>query len=466
MRNPGIPSDLSLQRDEAAIWNHIHNMKKKGRGRTSRQRRRKSFRTSESSKVSESHKLEFIELRKWLKERKFDDHSLRPTRFSGTGRGLMAVKSLQPGELIISLPEECLLTTDTVIKSYLGDYITKWTPPISPLLALCTFLISENNAGKKSPWKPYLDILPKDYTCLVCLDPRVVRLLPKPLKIKAQEQKAQVRELFVSSRGFFSSLQSLFTEDVEHIFHYHAFLWAWCTINTRTVYMKHAQKKCLSAEPDVYALAPYLDLLNHSPGVQVNAAFNEKTRCYEIRTTSSCKKYEELFICYGPHDNHRLLLEYGFVAINNPHSAVYISIDSLVDHLPSVDTQMNKKLSLLKEHGFSENLTFGWDGPSWRLLTALKLLCLGVDEFTCWKKVLLGEVISDTNEWKSLVLSRKICSSFIEETKTALQKISHMKDEETALKDQLTLIENLWVEELKLLQVSADILKNMHQETT
>ncbi|KAM9036117.1 SET domain-containing protein 4 isoform X1 [Sarcophilus harrisii] len=445
--------------------NDMHNMKKKGRGRTSRQRRRK-FRTSESSKVSESHKLEFIELRKWLKERKFEDHNLRPTRFSGTGRGLMAVKSLQPGELIISLPEKCLLTTDTVIKSYLGDYITKWTPPISPLLALCTFLISENNAGNKSPWKPYLDILPKDYTCLVCLEPQVVRLLPKPLKIKAQEQKTQVQELFVSSRGFFSSLQSLFTEDVKHIFHYHAFLWAWCTINTRTVYMKHAQKKCLSAEPDVYALAPYLDLLNHSPGVQVNAAFNEKTRCYEIRTTSSCKKYEELFICYGPHDNHRLLLEYGFVAINNPHSAVYVSIDSLVDHLPSVDTQMNKKLSLLKEHGFSENLTFGWDGPSWRLLTALKLLCLGADEFTCWKKVLLGEVISDTNEWKSLVLSRKICSSFIEETKTALQKISHMKDEETALKDQLTLVENLWLEELKLLQVSADILKNVHQETT
>ncbi|XP_068931075.1 SET domain-containing protein 4 isoform X4 [Petaurus breviceps papuanus] len=351
--------------------NYIHIMKKKGRGRTSRQRRRKLFRTSDLSKVSEGHKSEFIELRKWLKERKFKDHNLRPARFSGTGRGLMAVKSLQPGELIISLPEKCLLTTDTVIKSYLGAYITKWTPPVSPLLALCAFLISEKHTGNKSPWKPYLDILPKTYTCLVCLEPQVVK-----------------------------------------------------------------------------------------------AAFNEKTHCYEIRTTSSCKKYEELFICYGPHDNHQLLLEYGFVAINNPHSAVYISVDDLVDHLPSVDTQMNKKISLLKEHGFSEDLTFGCDGPSWRLLTALKLLCLGEDEFTCWKKVLLGEVISNTNEWKSLVLSRKVCSYYIEEAKTALQKVSHMKDEEPALKDQLTLIENLWIEELKLLQVSADILKTMHQEIT
>ncbi|XP_072471118.1 SET domain-containing protein 4 isoform X1 [Notamacropus eugenii] len=446
--------------------NYIHIMKRKGRGRTGRQRRRKSFRNPELSKVSESHKSEFIELRKWLKERKFKDHHLRPTRFSGTGRGLMSVKSLQPGELLISLPEKCLLTTDTVIKSYLGDYITKWKPPISPLLALCAFLISEKHAGNKSPWKPYLDVLPKTYTCLVCLEPQVVRLLPKPLKMKAQEQRIHIQELFVSSRGFFSSLQSLFTEDVEHIFHYNAFLWAWCTINTRTVYMKHARKECLSAEPDVYALAPYLDLLNHSPEVQVKAAFNEETHCYEIRTTSSCTKYEELFICYGPHDNHRLLLEYGFVASNNPHSAVYISIDTLLDQFPSVDTQMDKKISLLKEHGFSENLTFGWDGPSWRLLTALKLLCLGEDEFTCWKKVLRGEVISHRNEWKSLVLSRKICSYYIEEAKTALQKVSHMKNEEAALKDHLTLVENLWVEELKLLQVSADILKTMYQETT
>lgn len=29
------------------------------------------------------------------------------------------------GQVIISLPESCLLTTDTVIKSYLGAYIAK-----------------------------------------------------------------------------------------------------------------------------------------------------------------------------------------------------------------------------------------------------------------------------------------------------------------------------------------------------
>ncbi|XP_077735259.1 SET domain-containing protein 4 isoform X3 [Canis aureus] len=353
---------------------------KKGGGRTSRIRRRKLFRCSVSRGVNESYKPEFIELKKWLKDRKFEDTNLIPACFPGTGRGLMSKTSLREGQMIISLPESCLITTDTVIRSYLGTYIAKWQPPPSPLLALCTFLVSEKHAGDQSLWKPYLEILPQAYTCPVCLEPEVVNLFPKPLKAKAEEQRARVQEFFSSSRDFFSSLQPLFSEAVESIFSYRALLWAWCTVNTRAVYVKHRQRQCFSTEPNTYALAPYLDLLNHSPEVQVKGAFNEETRCYEIRTASNCRKHEEVFICYGPHDNQRLLLEYGFVSIHNPHACVYVSEDILVKYLPTTDKQMNKKISILKDHDFIENLTFGWDGPSWRLLTALKLLCLEAEE--------------------------------------------------------------------------------------
>ncbi|PNJ42211.1 SETD4 isoform 16, partial [Pongo abelii] len=229
----------------------------KGKGRTSRIRRRKLCRSSESRGVNESHKSEFIELRKWLKARKFQDSNLAPACFPGTGRGLMSQTSLQEGQMIISLPESCLLTTDTVIRSYLGAYITKWKPPPSPLLALCTFLVSEKHAGDRSLWKPYLEILPKAYTCPVCLEPEVVNLLPQSLKAKAEEQRAHVQEFFASSRDFFSSLQPLFAEAVDSIFSYSALLWAWCTVNTRAVYLRPRHRECLSAELDTCALAPY-----------------------------------------------------------------------------------------------------------------------------------------------------------------------------------------------------------------
>ncbi|XP_005375769.1 PREDICTED: SET domain-containing protein 4 isoform X2 [Chinchilla lanigera] len=455
----------------------------KGRGRTSRIRRRKLTRSSESRGVNESHKPEFIELKKWLKDRNFEDTNLIPARFPGTGRGLMSKKPVRvythvhlkeyylsrfrgqkpkpedpwlEGQMIISLPESCLLTTDTVIRSSLGAYITKWKPPPSPLLALCTFLVSQRHAGEQSVWKPYLDVLPKSYTCPVCLEPEVANLLPEPLKTKAEEQRTSVQEFFASSRDFFSSLQPLFEEAIDTVFSYSALLWAWCTVNTRAVYLRARRRACLSSEPDTCALAPYLDLLNHSPSVQVKAAFNEETGCYGIRTASSCRKHEEVFICYGPHDNHRLLLEYGFVSPCNPHACVYVSREILVKYLPSVDKQMNKKISILKEHGFLENLTFGWDGPSWRLLTALKLLCLEAEKFACWTKVLLGEVISDTNEKTSLNIAQKICYYLLEETTAALQK-----DEKVSLINQLALVETLWTEELKILKAAAETLRSL-----
>ncbi|CAM2096925.1 SET domain-containing protein 4 [Caretta caretta] len=439
---------------------------RKNKGRTGRKRRRKQYSSLPSNGVNQSHKLEYIQLRKWLKERGFDDRNLRPAQFSDTGRGLMTTKAFQAGELIISLPEKCLLTTGTVLSSYLGENIAKWKPPISPLIALCTFLIAEKYAGEQSVWKPYLDVLPKTYTCPVCLEQEVVRLLPEPLRRKAEEQRTVVQELYTSSKTFFFSLQSLFTENVETVFNYDALRWAWCTINTRTVYMKHSQRECFSREPDVYALAPYLDLLNHSPNVQVKAAFNEQTRCYEIRTDSHCRRHEELFISYGPHDNQRLLLEYGFVAINNPQSGVYVSADILLKHLLSADKQRNMKLSILKDHNLLENLTFGRDGPSWRLLTALKLLCLGADEFTYWKKVLLGDKISARNEESSLNIAAKICFSLIEETQHILHQISQMKKDKVNLENQLALVEVLRLEDLTILQTSAAILYNLHTAIT
>ncbi|NXJ61962.1 SETD4 protein, partial [Rostratula benghalensis] len=430
---------------------------KKSRGRTGRKRRRKHSQSSADG-VNCSNKPEYIKLKKWLKGRGFEDSNLRPAEFWGTGRGLMTTKALRAGDLVISLPEKCILTTDTVLSSGLGEYIMKWKPPVSPLIALCTFLIAEKHAGEKSLWKPYLDVLPKTYTCPVCLEHDVVSLLPEPLRKKAQEQRTIVHELYLSSKAFFSSLQPLFTENTETVFNYSALEWAWCAINTRTIYMKHLQRECFSLEPDVYALAPYLDLLNHSPNVQVEAAFNEQTRSYEIRTNSPCKKYEEVFICYGPHDNQRLLLEYGFVAMNNPHSSVYVSSDILLKYFPPLDKQRKAKISILKDHGFLENLTFGWDGPSWRLLTALKLLSLEADEFTSWRRILLGDVISARNEQQALTVTAKICHFLIEETQHVLLQISRLKRNKENLKNQLALVEALRLEDLRILQKSAELL--------
>ncbi|KAM4045668.1 SET domain-containing protein 4 isoform 1-T2 [Anomaloglossus baeobatrachus] len=425
-------------------------------GRTGRRRKKKVL---ETSTVNASHEWRYVRLMRWMKERGFRDKRLRTAHFPDTGRGLMSAQRLQPGELIISLPESCLLTTSTVLCSYLGNYIRGWRPPVSPLLALCTFLVLERYLGERSPWQPYLDILPSAYDCPVYWEAETVNYLPDPVKQKAVEQRRAVQDFFSSAQPFFRSLDPLFPRILEDIVTYEAVRWAWCTVNTRTVYKKHVHKECFSAEQDVYALAPYLDLLNHNAGVQVEAAFNEKTRCYEIRTKELYKKYEQVFICYGHHDNQRLLLEYGFTAADNPHQSVYVTEDTILQFVSRKDKQLQKKLSLLKENGFLENLTFGKDGPSWRLLTASRLLCLGADEFTNWKKVLLGRFVSESNEGASEDLVRKICLHLLDQTSRVLAEISSRKSEETA-DPHLVLVEALRQEEKEILTSSANILQN------
>ncbi|XP_051870105.1 SET domain-containing protein 4 isoform X2 [Pristis pectinata] len=393
------------------------------KGRAHRRRTRRVRRQcEEDAGVNISHESVYVQLRKWLKRKGFTDFHLVPASFPGTGRGLMTTKALQPGELVIALPEECLLTTRTVLGSYLGEYIERWKPRLSPLQALCTFLIAERHFGSRSPWKPYIDVLPKSYTCPVYFAEGSIRLLPGPLIKRFREQKKVVQELYLTSKCFFNSLQPLFSESVENIFTFDALCWAWCSVNTRTIYMKHEQSKFFSREPDVYALAPYLDLLNHTPAAQVSAAFNQRSKCYEIRTLTKCRRYEQVFICYGPHDNQRLLLEYGFVAGSNPHSVVYVDKDILCNHLSPKDKLLNGKLLFLQDQGLLENLTFGCDGPSWRLLTALKVFCLRAEQYSLRKNISLGMYVSDENERSSLELAERLCLHLMNENQKVMQQ--------------------------------------------
>ena len=58
---------------------------------------------------------------------------------------------------------------------------------------------------------------------------------------------------------------------------------------------------------------------------QVSAGFNEISSCYEIRTFDNYKKYDQVYISYGQHDNHKLLIEYGFCVPDNPNDVFEFS---------------------------------------------------------------------------------------------------------------------------------------------
>ncbi|XP_031171843.1 SET domain-containing protein 4 [Sander lucioperca] len=413
-------------------------------GRAARKRMQKQENVVQS--VSLCHQPQYVRLMKFLHRRGFTSTLLQPALFTDTGRGLQALKSIKPGQLVISLPESCLLTTSTVLDSYLGQYIKSWKPRLSPLLALCVFLVCERHRGEASDWFPYIDALPTTYTCPAYFTDDVMAVLPTSVRRRALEQREAVRELHSFNQDFFRSLQPIVSRPVDELLTYEALRWAWCSVNTRSVFMSHPSNSFLFGQ-DVYALAPFLDLLNHRPDVQVKASFNDTTRCYEIRSVSGTLRYQQAFINYGSHDSQRLMLEYGFVAPCNPNSVVYVDTDLLADVLGG-DKSLDQKIKFLRENNFLHNLTVSSEGPSWSLMTALRLLSLPQTLYHHWKAVLLGQVVCEEREERSLQTAKTLCRRLLQDTHTALDKISHLLQHcDQSVREQLDVVKSLRQEE-------------------
>ena len=69
---------------------------------------------------------------------------------------------------------------------------------------------------------------------------------------------------------------------------YSQFLWAWFCVNSRSVFYRSAGSEFVREDGNHLALAPYLDLLNHSVGAQVS-----KSQVNRIPGKCNCQKKKE-----------------------------------------------------------------------------------------------------------------------------------------------------------------------------
>ncbi|XP_033095259.1 SET domain-containing protein 4-like, partial [Anneissia japonica] len=175
----------------------------------------------------------------------------------------MAKRSFKPGDTIVKVPPCLLITTTTVLRSDIGPVI-KQHPELTPRQMLCIFLLIERHKGRLSFWSPYISQLPDTYTTPSYFTDEELNSLPQHLHQKSLFQIETVNDEFQKVKTFSECLKSL---DLHYIrlFTLEAFRWAWFVINTRSVYMDPDVSQWKNShEVDSYALAPFLDLLNHS----------------------------------------------------------------------------------------------------------------------------------------------------------------------------------------------------------
>lgn len=77
-----------------------------------------------------------------------------------------------------------------------------WKPRLSPLVALCIFLVCERHQGEASDWFPYINVLPSTYTCPAYFKDEIMAVLPASVQIKALKQREAVQEIHSANQDF------------------------------------------------------------------------------------------------------------------------------------------------------------------------------------------------------------------------------------------------------------------------
>ena len=245
-------------------------------GRTARRRyRKRNSRCTEKAGFA-VYDPESITLLKWAKQNGIYFGKLCPAMFTQTGRGLMTNKSLIHGDIVISVPENMLITLKTANESKIGRQLSKLQTKhldLSTKQMLCVFLLYEKYRGRNSFWYPYITTLPKSFTTPAYFSEEEIQLLPCDLQ---SERCVQLRSVRESYKGLIACLEEQSADLDKNFINYvtfDEFMWAWFVVNTRSVYKAVSMNTfCKNSiqQDDTYALAPVLDLLNHTDTAEVN----------------------------------------------------------------------------------------------------------------------------------------------------------------------------------------------------
>ena len=254
---------------------------------------------------------------------------------------------------------------------------------------LSYFLSFHKLEYSKSNWKPYLDSLPENYSTLSYCTSNEKLSLPLFLREIVKHQDEEISVCFEKLLILFKNFPINYNLDINIV------QWAWYTVNTRAVYLKTDISNEFLIDDDILALAPYLDLLNHSNEANISAGLNSNFDAYEIVTYDSYKPYNEVFISYGPHDNVRLLTEYGFVLHNNPHDCVKITVQDIILGIISLDdyidierkTCFEKKRKILNENLNLKLCGICNEGATWTLKACVVILTMYPEQLSTWSLI-------------------------------------------------------------------------------
>ncbi len=328
------------------------------------------------------------------------EKALQLAHFPATARGLRCLERISKGQVLVSIPVRLMITREVALRRFGDDFCRMDT---HTLLAL--FLLVEKAKGEESFWNAYLLSLPETYEVPCFCTADEILLFPTYLRRNVEEMRRMVLSR-LSAVNHMLAGQLKYSEN--------DWMWAWMTVNTRAVYFERER-----LHADRLALAPFLDMFNHSPDVGVRTGVDLGRDCYQIVAEDSTDRFGEVFINYGPHGNTKLLLEYGFCVPNNPHDSVPLVLDELCQAIPVQASSSVREV--LRGAKLADNLCITKEGLSWNALACLEILRLDSEGMLeKWRSVFQD----DRDSVVCQDLSSKVLLAKLDEVQSSLLNLS------------------------------------------
>ena len=171
--------------------------------------------------------------------------------------------------------------------------------------------------------------------------------------------------------------------------HMHSlFRWAWCIVNTRSLYFVPPGTDPPRDANEAMVLCPGIDLFNHTD--QEGCHVTSDAAGFKATANRAYDAGEEMFVSYGPHSNDTLLTEYGFLLDSNTHDAT--PLDDLIT--PELTTSQT---NTLQDNGYLGDYLLGPDGPCYRTQVVARI---GSMAMRTWKQFIAGKQADQPEEDK------------------------------------------------------------------
>ncbi|XP_066583980.1 actin-histidine N-methyltransferase-like [Prorops nasuta] len=331
----------------------------------------------EEMKTESSSRSQWIgQFTNWLNENGAKIDGVSITEFPGYDLGLRAERDFTENQLILEIPRNLIFSLDTAapeLASLQNDPLIQHMPQVALAIAL---LIERHKGNTK--WKPYLDILPTNYsTVLYMTAADMIELKGSPTLEAALKQCRNIARQYSYFSRVFQNSDTPVSALLGSVFTFERYCWAVSTVMTRQNLIPSEDGARM-----VHALIPMWDICNYEEG-RITTDFNgtwNKCECYSLR---NFKRGEQIFISYGSRPNSDFFVHSGFVYMDNKEDAFKLRLGiSKADSLQKERTELLERLGLPAVGEFL--LKPGTEPISDSLLAFLRVFSMRKAELTHW----------------------------------------------------------------------------------